>query len=168
MILTGFDQNPAAGENQETEQAVSAAPEAPSQLKMEKPPEGNLPAVVGAPGIPAGAEVAAKKDTRFQPGQSGNPSGRPKRTKEEKDALNEVRKLAPKAVERLKQILEDSTVSKAILLKAIEIVFDRTYGKPEASVKVTSVQETLQESEAYVMAIVQRARNRLREETADE
>ena len=91
-----------------------------------------------------------------------------KRTKEEKDALNEVRKLAPKAVERLKQILEDSTVSKAILLKAIEIVFDRTYGKPEASVKVTSVQETLQESEAYVMAIVQRARNRLREETADE
>ena len=59
-------------------------------------------------------------------------------------------------------------MSKAILLKAIEIVFDRTYGKPEASVKVTSVQETLQESEAYVMAIVQRARNRLREETADE
>jgi len=168
MILTGLDQNSVSGENQETEQAVSAAPEAPSQLQMENPPAGNLPAVAGAPGIPAGAEVAAKKDTRFQPGQSGNPSGRPKRTKEEKDALNEVRKLAPKAVERLKQILDDTAVSKAILLKAIEIVFDRTYGKPEASVKVTSVQETLQESEAYVMAIVQRARNRLREETADE
>ena len=167
MNLSGTDQAAVTGMEQEVAPVYQDARETPreagqdavSQQVLETPPPENLPA---AP------ETPVKKDTRFQRGQSGNPSGRPKRTKEEKDALNEVRKLAPKAVERLKQILEDSTVSKAILLKAIEIVFDRTYGKPEASVKVTSVQETLQESEAYVMAIVQRARNRLREEIADE
>ena len=159
MYGTEMNQNPRSVGEQSSEQSICQQISSSPAPVTETPPPENLPA---AP------ETPVKKDTRFQRGQSGNPSGRPKRTKEEKDALNEVRKLAPKAVERLKQILEDSTVSKAILLKAIEIVFDRTYGKPEASVKVTSVQETLQESEAYVMAIVQRARNRLREETADE
>ena len=156
MYGTEMNQNPRSVGEQSSEQSTSQQISSSPAPVMETPPPENLPA------------APQKKSHLFQPGQSGNPSGRPKRTKEEKDALNEVRKLAPKAVERLKQILEDSTVSKAILLKAIEIVFDRTYGKPEASVKVTSVQETLQESEAYVMAIVQRARNRLREETADE
>ena len=114
------------------------------------------------------SSVPSKKDTRFQPGRSGNPAGRPKRTKEEKDALALIRSLAPKAAERLKEIIEDENVSRAILLKAIEIIFDRAYGKPEAAVKVTSVQETLEESEAYVMAVVRRAREKLRQETMQE
>ena len=173
MNLSGYDQIPRAGAEQEMplvstpvqeeehEAVPEAIPEAVPAFSLETPPEGNLPAVAEAPAQPA------KKGTRFQPGQSGNPSGRPKRTKEEKDALNEVRKLAPKAAQRLAKILEDETVSRAILLKAIEIVFDRTYGRPESSVKVTSVQETLEESEAYVMAVVKRARQKLKEETRE-
>ena len=165
MNLSGYDQIPHTGAEQETPLESTPVREEEhvtgSVLSLETPPEGNLPAVAEAPAQPA------KKDTRFQPGQSGKPSGRPKRTKEEKDALNEVRKLAPKAAQRLAKILEDETVSRAILLKAIEIVFDRTYGRPEASVKVSSVQETIEESEAYVMAVVKRARQKLKEETRE-
>ena len=167
MNLSGTDQVAVTGMEQEDtplyqdarETTREVGQDAVSPQLLETPPPENLPA---APVTPA------KKDTRFQRGQSGKPSGRPKRTKEEKDALELIRKLAPKAADRLKEIVDDENASRVILLKAIEIIFDRTYGKPEAAVRVTSVQETLEESEAYVMAIVQRARNRLREETADE
>ena len=67
----------------------------------------------------------------FKPGQSGNPGGRKKRTQEEKDALEMIRKLAPQAVERLREILEDPRVKTSDLLRAIEIVFDRTFGKED-------------------------------------
>ena len=69
--------------------------------------------------------------TSFRKGQSGNPGGRKKRTQEEKDALEMIRKLAPQAVERLREILEDPRVKTSDLLRAIEIVFDRTFGKED-------------------------------------
>ena len=67
----------------------------------------------------------------FVKGQSGNPKGRPKQTQEQKDALEMIRKLAPQAVERLREILEDPRVKTSDLLRAIEIVFDRTFGKED-------------------------------------
>ena len=42
-----------------------------------------------------------------------------------------IRKLAPQAVERLREILEDPRVKTSDLLRAIEIVFDRTFGKED-------------------------------------
>ena len=42
---------------------------------------------------------------RFPKGVSGNPDGRPKRTQVEKDALEKIRSLAPKAVETLEVLL---------------------------------------------------------------
>ena len=66
-----------------------------------------------------------------QKGQSGNPGGRKKRTQEERDALEMIRSLAPQAVERLREILEDPKVKTRDLLRAIEIVFDRAFGKED-------------------------------------
>ena len=43
-------------------------------------------------------ESTERYPNRFKPGQSGNPGGRPKKTKEEKDALEEIRKFVPKKV----------------------------------------------------------------------
>lgn len=72
----------------------------------------------------------------FKPGQSGNPSGRPKKTQEQKDALEAIRGLAPNAANVLKTIMEDATAPAAARIRAAVEVLDRTYGKPDATVKL--------------------------------
>lgn len=69
----------------------------------------------------------------FKPGQSGNPGGRPKRTKEEKDALQMIRALCPLAAEKLREIIENPDVKVSDQLRAIEIIFERTYGRAYAT-----------------------------------
>lgn len=68
----------------------------------------------------------------FQKGQSGNPSGRPKQTQEQKDALAMIKELAPVAVEWLREVLTSEKTKPEIRLRAIEMVLDRAYGKPVA------------------------------------
>ena len=81
----------------------------------------------------ANSEKTARGRGRpFEKGKSGNPNGRPKQTQEEKDALAMIRELAPTAAEKLKEILLDKGTKHETALKAIEIVLERTYGKPVA------------------------------------
>lgn len=75
----------------------------------------------------------------FQKGQSGNPSGRPKQTKAQKDALEEMKKLTPLAVKTVEEILRNKSASDSVRLRAAEIVFDRMYGKAETRVKADVV-----------------------------
>jgi hypothetical protein len=85
------------------------------------------------------AEATKRKGNNgngFKPGQSGNPSGRPKRTAEEKDALEQIRKLAPGVPELLKSIMQDAKASPAYRLKAAEMILDRAYGKADARIQM--------------------------------
>lgn len=72
----------------------------------------------------------------FKPGQSGNPFGRPKKTQEQKDALAAIRDLAPEASQVLYAVMSDPRTPPAARLKAVEMVLDRTYGKPDMQVTV--------------------------------
>jgi hypothetical protein len=74
--------------------------------------------------------------TSFKPGVSGNPNGRPKQTQEERDALAEIRKLAPRAAEVLEEMLSSDATPAPTRIKAVELILDRTYGKPDMAVKV--------------------------------
>ena len=50
-------------------------------------------------------EIARGENGQFLPGQSPNPGGRPKRTEEEKDALEEIKKLAPWVAAKMTELL---------------------------------------------------------------
>lgn len=86
----------------------------------------------------ANSEKTAKKPRGkpFEPGKSGNPNGRPKLTARQRDALEAIRTLAPSASLVLEDILNDKGASPAVRLKAVEMILDRTYGKPDMAVKV--------------------------------
>ena len=87
----------------------------------------------------ANSEKTARGRGRpFQKGQSGNPKGRPKQTKEQRDALMMIRALAPDAAERLKAIIQDPETKPEVQLRAIDVVLERTYGKAEAPVTLTT------------------------------
>ena len=103
-------------------------------------------------------EQEDKYPNRFKKGQSGNPSGRPKRTQEEKEALEQIKELAPKAVEQLRAILDSKTASLYAKLQAIDIVLNRTYGRPEAALKLETSQQSMEESSARIAAIAKAIR----------
>ena len=119
------------------------------------------PVVTGMISPPGEDEIIRRDsgtDTRFKPGVSGNPSGRPKRTKEEKDALEAIKAMAPEAADKLRTLLNSSRTSAAMKVKICEIILDRTYGKSESAVKLTSVQQTVEQSRDYILSLVERVR----------
>ena len=72
----------------------------------------------------------------FRKGQSGNPSGRPKNTPEQKDALAAIRDLAPNAADVLQQIMVDPNAPAAARIRAAVEILDRTYGKAVTPIEV--------------------------------
>ncbi len=102
-----------------------------------------------------GNDVAGR-DTRFKPGVSGNPTGRPKRTPDEVKAMNAIRKLAPAAAKKMKEMLMDPRTPAAVRVKICEIILDRTFGKAPASVNITTPTEKLEESRSYLVSLVEK------------
>ena len=50
-------------------------------------------------------EILRGEKGQFLPGQSPNPGGRPRKTEEERDALAEIRKLAPGVADKMAEML---------------------------------------------------------------
>ena len=104
------------------------------------------------------AEVKRGKNGQFLPGQSGNPSGRSKQTEEEKDALEEIRKLAPGVADKMKELLNNPRVPAIAKVRILEIILERTYGKPETALKLTTAQQSVEAAQARIAAIVSQIR----------
>lgn len=97
------------------------------------------------------AETVKKKERdsrgRFAKGNPGG--GRPRNTKAQNDALQQLRDLSPIAVDTMRRILADPDASSAIKVKIAEIILDRTYGKPRQDVDAT-----ISNGEDFVLEIV--------------
>ena len=90
---------------------------------------------------------------RFKPGQSGNPAGRPKKTKEEEVMLSQLKALTPLALEKMEKMLKNDHVAALAKVRIIEIILERTFGKVESAVKVTNTQESVEAAQAELEVI---------------
>ena len=90
---------------------------------------------------------------QFEKGQSGNPTGKKKKSQEELDALEEIRKLAPGVAAKMKEMLEAPRVPAVAKVRILEIILERTFGKVESAVKVTNTQESVEAAQAELEAI---------------
>ena len=98
-------------------------------------------------------ETPERYPNRFKPGQSGNPAGRPKKTKEEEVLLDRLKNLTPMALEQMEKMLKSERVAALAKVRIIEIILERTFGKVESAVKVTSTQESVEAAQAELEAI---------------
>jgi hypothetical protein len=74
---------------------------------------------------------------RFQKGQSGNPSGRPK---QDQNIMELARAHGPKAIEVLAALMTDPKASASARAMAADRILDRAYGRP-ASFSTSDVSE---------------------------
>ena len=91
---------------------------------------------------------------RFLAGQSGNPGGRPKKSREEAEALEKIGEATPEAVNILIGLLKAETgVSSLTKVKIIEMMLDRVFGKPDTAVRVTTEQLSVEDAQAELERI---------------
>lgn len=65
----------------------------------------------------------------FKPGQSGNPSGRPKKTEQELDLIAACKAKTPSALAVIVDIMENGE-KETSRLAAAQSIIERAYGKP--------------------------------------
>lgn len=107
---------------------------------------------------PAQVEILRGENGQFLPGKSPNPGGRPRQTEEEKDALAEIRKLAPGVADRMVTLLDNPRVPAIAKVRILEIILERTYGKPETAIRLNADIQSNEEARARLEAIAARIR----------
>lgn len=84
----------------------------------------------------------------FKKGQSGNPTGRPKKSGEELELIAACKKRTPAALEVIGQIME-SGENERNRLSAAQYIIDRAYGKAVQQTELTG-----KDGEAFTIQIL--------------
>ena len=69
------------------------------------------------------------------------------------DSLNEIRGLAPEVVNQMERMLHDDRTPAMVKVRIMEIILERTYGRPEAPIKLTTAQQNVEAAQARLEAI---------------
>ena len=72
---------------------------------------------------------------------------------ERMDSLDEIRRMAPDVVQMMSDMLHNSKVPAVVKIRIMEMVLDRTFGRPEAAIKLTSAQQNVEAAQARLEAI---------------
>jgi hypothetical protein len=84
-----------------------------------------------------------RRSTSFRPGQSGNPSGRPKRPatiearKTFRDVADAARECTQDAIDTLFAIMKDPKAPAPARISAAQALLDRGYGKPAQAIAIS-------------------------------
>ena len=127
-------------------------------------PVGNQPEASAAdPDLPllslvSGVDSSGKSDkTQMIP--LFNEPRPPTEQEEPVDPLEAIKALAPGVAEHMKKMLNNPKTPATVKLRILEIILERTYGKVENSLKVSSnAAPSLEASRARIAAIVSRIR----------
>ena len=76
------------------------------------------------------------------------------------DSLDEIRALAPEVVIQMERMLHDDRTPAMVKVRIMEIVLERTYGRPEASIKLTTAQQNVEAAQERIAAIVEGIRKK--------
>ena len=103
--------------------------------------------------------------SKFKPGQSGNPGGRPK-------IISEIQELARKhtaeAIETLVAVMRDTSASPAARVSAASAVIDRAAGKPVQAIEASGSTRPASELSDDELAAIITGEQERREEEEDE
>ena len=79
---------------------------------------------------------------------------------ERMDSLDEIRRMAPDVVNKMGEMLGSPKVPAAVKIRIMEMVLDRTFGRPEAAIKLTNAQQNVEAAQERIAAIVENIRKR--------
>ena len=90
------------------------------------------------------------------PAEAQNESD-PNPVQDQKEALEAIKALAPKTADYMKKLLDSSKTPASVKLRVLEIILERTYGKVETAVKLSSnAHQSVEASQTRIAAIVER------------
>ncbi len=104
----------------------------------------------GVKGVPLEGRNA---NGQFEKGFSGNPGGRPKRTPEEQQAIDKMKKATPEMVDLVLSIAKNDNASFYAKLQAAELILNRSMGKPETYLRVENGEQSVEEATSNLMAL---------------
>ena len=99
--------------------------------------------------------VERNADGTFQKGVSGNPSGRPKRTPAEQQAIDRMKEITPEAVEVVYGILKADNTTVYAKLQAAELILNRAMGRPETYLRVENADESQEQAGLSLLELLE-------------
>ena len=72
---------------------------------------------------------------------------------ENMDSLSEIRRLTPEVVHMMDDMLHSNKIPAMVKVRLMEIILERTFGKPEAAIRLSTAQQNVEAAQARLEAI---------------
>ena len=69
---------------------------------------------------------------------------------ENMESLSEIRRLTPDVVDMMGEMLHSNKIPAIVKVRIMEIVLERTFGKPEAAIRLSTAQQNVEAAQARI------------------